>query len=361
MGGGVVSGHREIERALPHLVVSTRRTAKRCASGRACGELTPVFRNVLVHTCYLAAALDKWDAARRVSAARICAVGLALSPGWILIAQAAAFAHGIETVSDLFDIHIARPGSVRRRTEYLPEIRIPADCSAAGLVPPVRLVRHQADIEEGHLSALDAGLHLPDLATTAALCALHLPAKQSSVAVSAALRQMSAFSRFHEKVGASRAREEAARAHVSGRLRDIRARRGVRKARAVISCADAACESVPERILVWILRSAGFTEVRTQVHHRVDGRDYYVDVELPPWGVVLESDSRGKHEGAAGAIAEVHRSYERQMVRQKALESIGLIVLRFSPADYSDPDAVTREVVRRCRRTPPRPVKILLS
>ncbi|MDN6566586.1 MAG: hypothetical protein L0K65_05990, partial [Actinomyces sp.] len=186
-----------------------------------------------------------------------------------------------------------------------------------------------------------AGLHLPDLATTAALCALHLPAKQSSVAVSAALRQMSAFSRFHEKVGASRARDTWARA--------------------VISCADAACASVPERILVWILRSAGFTEVRTQVHHRVDGRDYYVDVELPPWGVVLESDSRGKHEGAAGAIAEVHRSYERQMVRQKALESIGLIVLRFSPADYSDPDAVTREVVHRCRCTPPRPVKILLS
>lgn len=351
-------GTTEIERALRHIVVSTRSTAKSCAARRASGELTHVFRNVLVHTAYLADAPDRWDAARRVSAARICAVGVLLSPEWILLGQGAAFVHGLELTTDLFDVHVGRPGDIHRRSDPLPSITIPAGAPAAGVVPPARLIRHQTYLDEEHLIGSDMGIRLPDLATTAAQCARDLAAREASVIVSGALGVMSSFNRFHDHVAASRVREEAIRSEVTERLSRMPSTRGCRKARAVIAAADAACESVPERVLVWILRAAGFTRIDTQVHHRVGGRDYYVDVELAP-GIALESDSRGKHETSGEAAADVHRSYERQASRQKALESIGLVVVRFSPAEYDDPDAVVAEIVRKCRIVPPPPVRLL--
>ena len=355
-----MNGATEVHRALPHIVISTRNTAKNCTAGRLRGELTPVFRNVLVHTSYLAEASDKWDAARRVNAARICAVGALLPQGWILLGQGAAFTHGIDTFAGLFDIEVGKGARTRRRTETLPEITIPLDSSAAGVVPAAQLVLRQAGVDDEHLSTRETGLRVPDLATTAAMCACDLPPKEASVAVSGILRVMSSFSRFHEKIAASRRREEDARTEVMRRLSQMPRTRGCRKARAVIATADAACESVPERVLVWILRAAGFPEVRTQVHHRVNGRDYYVDVEVPPWDIAVESDSRGKHETNGEIAAQIHQSYERQAARQRDLESIGLSFVRFSPSDYEDPDAVALDVARRCRTTPRRPVKLLL-
>jgi very-short-patch-repair endonuclease len=351
----------ELERARAHIVVSTHATSHRCAARRDAGEIVRVHRNVYVHSSYLADAADRWDAARRATAARTCAVAMALGPGAVVVGQAAAAAHGIEAASDLVDVHVCVRSPSHRSREELPALPFPGGRIRGGVVPPVRLVRHETALEDSWTAWVAPGVRASDLPTTGAMCAQLLAPRDGTVAVSGILQAMSDFTRFADRISASRIREGQARHQIADRLDRIPSRRGRRRARAVISAADGACESVPERVLLWILKAAGFTGVLTQVHHRVGGRDYYVDFEIPPYRVVVESDSDGKHQKHGETAADVHGSYDKQMRRQKALESIGLAFVRFKPNEYNDPPLVIEEIARRCGlRTPPRAVPSLL-
>lgn len=255
--------------ALDQIVVSDRRTSRRCCQAREQQDLLRVFRHVYVPTDRVAGAPDKWEAARRATALRIAAVARVLGPSAVFVGEAAAVLHGIDTVTELIDVHVCVPCIPRTAPVVLPPLLIPGHGPVSGTIPPAAVVRHLTTIDEKWILEKAPGVRVVDLATAGAMCAQDLPARSGSVVVSGLLRRMSSFDRFWEKAEASRVREEAARRQILDRLEELSSRRGRRRARVVIAAADAACESVPERVLLWVLKSGGFTGVHTQVHHRV--------------------------------------------------------------------------------------------
>lgn len=336
-----------------HMVMANRATSRSAAARCAAGELTRIIRNAYVETAFLVGAPDKWEAARRVTAARICAVAASHGPASVISHESAAVAHGIGMVSDLVDIHVCTASVNGRRTATLPAVGIPG----MGTVPAARVVRHRLRLDPLWTCEPTPGVRITDVRTTAVQCAQALSAREALVVVCGALRVLSRFSRFVDQVAASRAREARARADLAVRLSEIPTRRGSLRARAVIDAADAACEEVPERILLWILCSAGFRDVRTQVHHRVGSRDYYVDVELPWCHLLIESDGDAKH---GATVTDVHGSYDAQMRRQKDLEAQGNSFVRFRRRELDAPASVVAEVARRAGLArPPRPVRLL--
>jgi very-short-patch-repair endonuclease len=341
-----------IQQAFAHLVASSRRTSKRCAARCASGELTRIFRHVYAETSYLIGAASPWEASRRVMLLRSCAIAAIFGSRAVISHESAAAVHGIGMASMPADVHICKRGTKGRGLDRLPAVAIPSG-PGAGVIPAARLVRHETEIPDSWASQIAPRLLVTDLVTTAVQCARSMPAREATVIVCGALNVLSRFSRFEEKLAASRAREEKARSLLVQRLEELPGTAGKRRARAVIAAADGACESVPERILLWILKAAGFREVRTQVHHRIGRRDYYVDFELPWCHVVIEFDGEGKY---GESVRDVHRAYDEQMRRQKDLESIGCVVVRFKGRELAVPAAVIDEVCRRagCARRPKR-------
>lgn len=348
-----------IQTARQAMVVADRRTSRRCTARCRAGDLTQVFRNVYVETSYLTNAPDRWELYRRVSAARACAVSLVLGPGAVICRESAALGLGIEMVSDLTPIHVCVTGIAVRTTEDLPALSVRPAGAQDEVVPAVSVVRHRMTLDPGWVVEAAPGVHVTDLVTTAVQCAQSMHPRESVPIVCGALRVLSRFDRFVRRIEASRERETQARTLLMGRLAELPARRNCKRAQAVIAAADAACESVAERILLWALKAAGFTDVRTQVHHRVGSNDYYVDFELPWCHIVVEVDGEAKY---GMTVEDVHLAYDLQMRRQKDLESIGLVVVRFKRRELGRPGQVVAEVTRRSGLgTSPRPVTLLAA
>lgn len=342
-----------VESARAHMVVADRRTSKRCAARCRTGELTRVIGHVFVETSYLINAANRWEATRRATAVRICAVALTHGPAAVISHESAAVGHQLEMVSDLVDIHVCASRAPGNGVRTLPALPIVGGEEASA----VRLIVHEVRLDAGWTCEPVRGVRMTDLVTTAVQCAATMPAQDGLVVACGALRRLSGFDRFTQET--SRVQEERARRALLARAARMPARRGARRARAVLNAADAGCESVPERLMVGILKAGGFHDVRTQVYHRVGWRDYYVDFELPGCHVIIEFDGESKH---GTTVGEVHRSYGEQMKRQKDLESVGLVVVRFTRADLRSPDLILDEVARRAGlRVRPRHNRLLAT
>lgn len=340
-----------------HLVVSTRATAKRCAAAQRGGELTRVWRQVLLDTSCLAGLGHQWRVFELATVARAFAVQIVLGPRAVISHQTAALCHGVEVCDELMDVHVCDPRARGVGRMVLPRIQLPDFSAGIGIVPEARLLRHQARLDPAWMREGPAGLRLVDPVTAAVQASMEQAPREGVIVVSGTLRQCAAFNRFSEKVETSRAREEEVRELLFRRLREAPGRRGVRKAMAVIAAADAACESVAERELLWILKAAGFREVRTQVVHVAGRKEYYVDFELPEHRIVVEFDGEGKR---GRSVVEILRSYDREAIRQKDLEALGYIVLRARGRELRSPELIVGEIVRRAGLSrPPRPVRPL--
>lgn len=337
--------------AMAAMVVSTRANNSWCARRVKSGELIRVFRGAHVRTAFLDEP-DRWKRARKVNLVRACAVALVLGPDAVLSHETAAMVHGIPTEGEFLDVHICLGRRWGGHTHDLPTLVLPGRM----VIPSVQLVRHSSALgADDIVRAGKAAITSP--VTTAVQCALWLPPRRGVVVVSGLLRRLSRFDRFD--LEESRRRERRSRAALLARLDAFPPRtRNVRRARAVIAAADAGCESVPEAALVWALKAAGFTGVRTQVRHRVGPNEYYVDVEIENSRVAAEFDGKVKYGETSD---EVRAALSRQHRRQKDLESLGLVVLRFEYRDLAHWETIRDDV---CARAPklrrPRPNRFLL-
>lgn len=347
----------DLSDAVDHLVVSTHATFKRCLSGEREGRLLRVWRHVYVDADFFAGLSAPYEVHERATLVRACAVQVILGPSAVISHQTAALCHGVEVREELMDIHVCGASSRGLGGGLLPRLSLPDFSSGIGLVPEVRVLRHSSLIGEDWQFRSLSGLVLVDPATAGAQCAHSLSPRDGVVVASGVLRGYSRFDRFIENVEASREREEDARARLAARAQSLVERRGKPRAMAVIRAADAACESVRERELLWILKAAGFWDVRTQVHHRAGVSDYYVDFELPGLHLIVEYDGEGKR---GETVRAVPRSYDEELVRQKDLEAQGCLVLRAKDREVRSPDLIVREIVQRSGlRHPPRPVRLL--
>lgn len=332
-----------IEQAGSALVVSTARTSRSCAEAARDGRLIRVFRQVFVRVEYLQG-IDRWEFARRVNAVRALAVGIVLGPRAVVSHDSAIALAGIDQRAEFVDVHVSIPTKWGSGRSELDEIRGPGGRRA----PRRRLVRHLARVPAEHVRHL-GDLRVCDMALAAVQCAGSLSARDGVVVVSAALRALSDFERVDQAEG--RRREDEWRRRLQALLEQTaRGLRHCRRARAVLAAADAACESVAERILLWILRSRGF-RVQTQVRYRVDGAVFRVDFLIRGGpgrpDVAIEFDGRGKYGDLPQAILFTVGQEKR---RQMALESLGLVFLRLDWDDLRDPDQIGRVVARRCGR-----------
>lgn len=322
-----------VPECLAHMVVSDARSSKRCLRRCAKGELVRVFRHAFVEAKWLDVP-NQWEYRRRVTLARACAVVLVLGPGVVVSHVTAAVLHRIPMMDTVVDVHVCVGQRWGGRRGRLPAVRTPGRAP----VPAVDLIRHSSEIPAPR-KLHHAGITVTDLPCTAVQCAAHLAPREGFVIVSGILARLSAFDRFHRH--RSRESEETWRNEILARLRDCCDRRGARRARAVISAADAGCESVQEAVLVWILKAAGFRGVRTQVAFRVGEQVYFVDVHIEGTDTVLEFDGKLKYGRDAREVLE---ALSRQNQRQKDLEYLGLVVLRFEAHELSNWRAVGAEV-----------------
>lgn len=342
----------ECSLALSNIVIADAASSGRCARRTKEGKLVRVFRNAFVVADYLAVR-DRWERTRRVNLVRACAVSLVLGPGAVLSHETAAAIHGMRMVGHLVDVHV----SIGRRwggsTGQLPALSLPD----GSMVPSVRLVRHETAVPTSRVLRA-RGLAVSSLLDTAVQCACSMHPRESMVIVSGALRMLSEFDRF--RMEESRGRELLWRTRMSEVLEGGGPRQRHRKrAREVIAAADAGCESVPEVLLLWALKAAGFVGVRTQVAHQARSAVYFVDVEIDGTGAVIEFDGKIKYgEDREGVLEKL----SQQNRRQKDLESLGLLVIRFEYQELTNWQAIRDEVVARCRLPRmPRPNKILLG
>ena len=341
--------------ACQSLVIADRSTSRACLRAVRAGELVHVYRHIYVRADFLSG-IDQWEFARRVTLVRSAAVLVCLGPGAVLCRESAAVAHGIAMVDSVVDIHVSNTNARSKGGHVLPELCIGSQYRAHEV--QVRFHRDRIFDDEVSTLALGAGqsFQIMNLQATSVQCAAGVHPRDGCVIVSGALRSLSSFDRFD--LGASREREEERRKELRVLLGRRGRGRGATRARAVIQAADAGSESVGERVLVWILKAAGFDNVHTQVPHIVGGRQYFVDFELVGVDLAGEFDGRRKYGDVAQSILDAH---ERQSERQKDLESIGLTVVRFRYAELADPKLVIAEVVRRARfHMPPTVVPDLL-
>ncbi len=346
---------KRIEQARRNLVVTTSRTSRVCRQAVECGQLIRVFRHVLVRAEYLRDA-GTWEFSRRVNVVRALGVAIVLGDRVVLSHQSAADVWGVDHRDRFLPVHVCAPVRWGGSRTYLPGIRVPGGRWAPG----VPLVRHVAAIPDDQLIRL-AGVLVCDLPIATVQCAGGLPPCDGIVIVSGALRALSVFGGVGQAEG--RRREEAWRQHLFTLLdRAGPGARNCRRARAVIEAADAACESVAERILLWILKARGFT-VETQVRFTVNGRERRVDFLLRRPGrhpdIALEFDGNGKY----GELApEILASVWQEKRRQMDLEAKGLVFLRFAWDDLADPERIARIVAGRCGMdTVPRMRKVLVA
>lgn len=340
-----------VEMAVANLVVSRRSTSKQTAALLREGQIIRIFRNVYVHTRYLYG-LGKWELYARITLLRACAVALALGERNVLSHDTALFLAGVEMTEALPDVHISRSGRWGGKEAILPAVKIPG----GPLVPAVRLVRHGAHVPSEWVSNIE-GVRVALSEYAAAQCACTLRPKQAVVTMSGALRRMSTFNRF--RMAESRRRETFLRAEILSILEEMPRCHGKARARVVLAAADAGCESVPERELLWILKAAGLRDVRTQGVVLDGGDVYYVDFRLGKTRIVIEFDGKDKYGEFPDQIL---RSLTARDQRQKRLEAHGFIVLRFEYFELATPQIVIDEVVRRAGLTTmPRPLWVLAA
>lgn len=328
------------------LVIATGATSRRCARAESTGALIRVHRHVFVERSHLEVG-DQWEFARRARGVRALAVG-ELFRDAVISHSTALGLHGVEGPEFHPDIHISVPRRWNAAPLDLPELRVGRD-----RVPRGRIIRHLGKVPDAMVRNGILRVATPELA--AVQCAFDSDPREGLVLVSGTLRLLSRFSRFEP--GPSRHREERCRRRLLAIADVLPTRRHSRRAREVLMSADAGCESVPERILLWILTAAGVEDFETQMVVECSGRVFYVDFGIPGLMIVIEFDGKTKY---GVEVQEVLESLSRRDARQKLIEAEGFTVVRFEYGELRDPEGVIRELrLRAGGRLGTRPVRVL--
>lgn len=337
----------DIAHARAHIVVANARNSRECTRAESRGELVRVYRNILVTRSYLETE-DWWEFVRRTNLVRAIAVCL-VHPGVVVSHGTALDVRGVAGLGDIVDVHVVVGSSWRRGGEdVLPALRI-----GTLHAPGASIVRHRFDPPAATVE--DVGIPLASLELAAVQCAFACEPREAVVLVSGALRRLCGFDRFD--LEGSRVREEVWRNRMKALLDELPTRRHRVRARVVLEVVDGAFESVPERLLLWILAAAGFGGVKTQMRIEAGGRTFYADFGVPDLWVVIEFDGKEKYGRDRWTILESLSTRDR---RQKLIEAAGWTVVRFEFRELGDPAAVAHEVASRVRgRVRLHPIRVL--
>lgn len=332
------------------MTVGSRANRHALRRARDHGQVVKLFRNIYINPRALEGA-DQWEVRLKVALARLIAVSMALGSHCPLVRESATFLHGVNTDRDNGEVHVRVPRGRRWNLWSLEELRI-----SGNVIPKGRVVRHELTLPEGVVEHPIPDVSTVALPVAAVQAAQATPARKGVVIASGALRELAGFRNYDQD--SSRARERHWREELNQWVELLPNKWGRPRARAVIAAADAGCESVAERILLWILKAAGFKGVDTQVEHVVNSRTYYTDIEVENGAGIVEYDGKGKY---GRSVEEVLTSLTERDQRQKDLEAEGLLVLRFEGFELKNPMKVTDEIRNRTGARRRRPVRLLAT
>ena len=148
------------------------------------------------------------------------------------------------------------------------------------------------------------------------------------------------FDNFH--LTNSRLNEKYWKTLLHAELADLgKSARGRAQARWMITHADAGCASPGEARVLYELRAAGLTGIRTQVEVHTRGRRYFIDCAFPAEKVGIEFDGRAKYGDDARSI---HSSLARERERQRRLEAEGWHIIRVGWHDLDHPGELIAQI-----------------
>ncbi|MFD1719813.1 hypothetical protein [Georgenia deserti] len=176
--------------------------------------------------------------------------------------------------------------------------------------------RHSFSVPDHDVCQVD-GLAVTSLERTLVDCARFLQPRDAMVIVDSGLALLSDPDKWHREESDSRV--ETARVRLLARLDGLGGRRGVRRARAVITHADAYAESAAESVLRWIAVAHGFPPPLTQYRIDVGGRTFFTDLA---WRVVDGQVTRIVHAEFDGELKYGGELGQRELVREKEREDL---------------------------------------
>jgi len=187
-----------------------------------------------------------------------------------------------------------------------------------------------------------AGARVDGLGATAIAFARHRHILEAVVAVSGILRALTQVDRW--TLRRERDLAEPFRKVLLDRLSAAAGLPGVSQALRVIRFADAACESVGERALLWVVLGICPEMPRTQFEAIDDRGSLFIDIAFPGLRLAFEFDGVGRMGNDA---AQFSREKRRMMDRDNRLRMLGWTVVHVTWSDFSDVEALRESLIRR--------------
>ena len=320
---------------LPQLVLPT------VIPGNARGPALPKTAVLLRRGHYLvpSAPPPPWRQMEEVSLARIIAVAHSC-PESLLSHESAALLQGAWLLAHEPDVHLLQASNPRAPSQVLPAVVYGGPVvwgRTAGLPPrgdgrlwrgrEVRLRRRRRRVPDDQRTTR-MGIPVTTIARTLADCLVDLSGPDAFVVGDALLRTGCQYDRRRPE--RSRYSLEALLEDTAEILRAMAGRRGVARARKLLSLLSPASESPGESLTrYWLLR-LGAPEPQLQIRVEDRGETWYLDLGWLVVMVEVEYDGEGKYALSGDALF-------REKQRQDRLAALGWRTLRVTKRDLKNP------------------------
>ena len=320
---------------LPRLVLPT------VIPGNARGPALPETAVLLKRGHYLvpSAPPPSWRQMEEVGLARIVAVARSC-PESLLSHESAALLQGAWLLAHEPDVHLLQASNPRAPSQVLPAVVYGGPVvwgRTAGLPPrgdgrlwrgrEVRLRRRRRRVPDDQRTTR-MGIPVTTIARTLADCLVDLPGPDAFVVGDALLRTGCQYDRRRPE--RSRFSLEVLLEDTAEILRAMAGRRGVARARKLLSLLSPASESPGESLTrYWLLR-LGAPEPQLQIRVDDRGETWYLDLGWLVAMVEVEYDGEGKYALSGDALF-------REKQRQDRLAALGWRTLRVTKRDLKNP------------------------
>ena len=320
---------------LPRLVLPT------VIPGNARGPALPETAVLLKRGHYLvpSAPPPSWRQMEEVGLARIAAVARSC-PERLLSHESAALLQGAWLLAHEPDVHLLQASNPRAPSQVLPAVVYGGPVvwgRTAGLPPrgdgrlwrggEVRLRRRRRRVPDDQRTTR-MGIPVTTIARTLADCLVDLPGPDAFVVGDALLRTGCQYDRRRPE--RSRFPLEALLEDTAEILRTMAGRRGVARARKLLSLLSPASESPGESLTRYSLLRLGAPEPQLQIRVEDRGETWYLDLGWLVVMVEVEYDGEGKYALSGDALF-------REKQRQDRLSALGWRTLRVTKRDLKNP------------------------
>lgn len=310
-------------------------TAGREAASFEPGQLVRIRRGVALRLPPGAVGAPRWEIVSAVGQARILATQATAKLPLVFTNESALLLMGIDGWVQNPDVLVRCDG--RKMPQTLPAVQV-----GKTVVPGVE--RRQSWARAPLPPRRCRGVMVDDPAVVAVHFAATSHPLEAVVALSGLMRLM-----VLEACGGRASREAIAaqapqvRARLHGLVEGLSYVPDRRRAHQLINAADPGCESLGERVVLYVLSTLTGAPVVCQQSVEAGGRSYFVDLAVPHLRLAIEFDGVSK---LGSTDRELRESRYAWVERQAAIVNAGWRVVRYRWEDLRDLSALRSALVR---------------